>query len=327
MKCFAIIIILFYSIFSYGQEKSDIEKKYNFVEIIGLNNSSYHDFLTEITSYPEGICEQSLNKMGYIDGNKLPIPYSDKIIITTRKIPEYKNPKKKYQNIDLDKWNKFKSEYNSLGVYERQQVAALLPFITNKKQFDLRFRELQSDLLNYGINLDSNKISKSFQVYNKYSNVFTKEDILAGFNYYKKNDTIAHLANFLAPNYLKNEQDILDFLPFLLNKKASSQSLLTFFIENYNGKIDWNKNMELLNTVVNDPNPYKSLLALRIADKTGFTYTNFKTLMSRKPETIKEILESKYIPLKDKSYLISFMNKYSDRPIETEANQLIYNYY
>lgn len=322
-----IILLLIQNIALFGQELSEIEKKYDFVEVWGLENQSKKDFLTEIMSYPEGICEQSLIKMEIMEGNKLPIPFSNKIIITIRNTPKYvsKNNIKLINNKELKKWKKFKSIYEKLGFYERQQVPIFKnSFIDNNEpKIDSLFNNLHSEFKSYGIDLKKAKILQSLDVYKKYSNQFSKIDVLSALYHSKNKDSIRETAMFIAPNYLKNHNDLIEFLPLLLKKNSGVQPLLASFIKKYNGKIDWNSRMDLLTKLVNNPNPYQSILALRIADKTGFTKNNMKILLSSEMKTIKEILQSKYLPKEQIDFLIVFLNKYSDVPIEQNKEMLI----
>ena len=307
-----------------GQALSDIEKKYEFVEVWGLKNQSKKEFLTEIMSYPEGICQQSLVKMGYKNGNKLPIPFSNKIIITLRDVPEIQNHSgfEKLENSPSRRWENLKSEFNKLGGIERQQV----PFFRdsylakNDAAFDRLFVELHAEFKSYGINLDKKKIVQSLETYTKHSKHFSKTDILSAL--YGSDETIKTLAIFLAPEFLKNKDDLLDFLPLLQRKGSGVQPLLSAFIERFEGRIDWSGNMELLVKLANNPNPFQCLLALRIADKTGFSKKDMGELLNSKMETMKDILQSKYMPDNDAGFLVNFLNKYSDLPIELNKEKL-----
>jgi len=278
-------------------------------------------------SYPEGICQQSLVKMGIMDGYKLPIPFSNKIIITLRKIPVYENRKKFRAITDkkLKQWKKFKSVYEELGFYERQQVPVFIkPYKENNEQkIDSLFNKLHSEFKSYGIDLKKSKILQSLDAYKKYSNKFSKEDVLSALYNSENKDSIRQTAVFIAPNYLNNENDLFDFLPLLLKKGSGVQSVITSFMDNYKGKIDWNNKMDLLSKLVNNPNPFQSLLVLKIVDKTGFTKNNLKTLLSFKMETMKDILKSKFLPKEQIDYLVIFLNKYSDLPIEQNKEILI----
>tara|TARA_Y100001963_G_C6531128_1_gene331125 strand:- start:12 stop:203 length:192 start_codon:yes stop_codon:yes gene_type:complete len=50
-RIYLVAIILIQNIAFFGQKLSDIEKKYDFLEVWGLENQSKKDFLAEITSY------------------------------------------------------------------------------------------------------------------------------------------------------------------------------------------------------------------------------------------------------------------------------------
>lgn len=81
--------------------------------------------------------------------------------------------------------------------------------------------------------------------------------------------------------------------------------------------------MDLLTKLANNPNPFQCLLALRIADRTGLTKENVTTLLSSEMKTFRDILNSKYLPQNQIDYLIIFLNKYSDLPIEQNREILI----
>jgi hypothetical protein len=69
--------------------------------------------------------------------------------------------------------------------------------------------------------------------------------------------------------------------------------------------------MKLLQGLINNPNPFQALLAIKIADKSGFTNTNMAALLKVELPTLKEILQSN--ALKDeKTVVLTFLNKYSN---------------
>lgn len=310
----------------FAQEVSQIDKKYDFVEVWGLNNQSRTEFLREIISLPEGICEQSLTKMGFTDGNKFPIPFSNKIIITLRTIPEFKSKyeNEKIEDKQLEKWNKFKVEYDKLGDYERQQVPSFIDFYLKNDRigFNSMFVELSSEFKGYGIDLDKNKIIQALDIYIKYSEQFSKNEILIALYSVEKIGSVQELAVFIAPKYLKNEEDLLDFLPLLLKKKSGIQLLITAFITHFEGQIDWNKNMDLLTKLINNPNPFQSLLAIKVADKTGFSMKNMNELLETRMQTMEDILTSRFLRTNESDYLVAFLNKYSNLPIEVNKKLL-----
>lgn len=301
----------------------DIEKKYDFVEIWGLTDVSKKDFLTEIMSYPEGICEQSLTKMGLVDGNKLPIAFSNKIIVTTRNIPDYKKFSiyKKFEQSNSSEnniWNEFISAYESLSHYERQQLPFFLDLFEKNeaKSIDNLFKKTSKEFNGYGINLDKSKIVDSYSVYKKYSTLFTKENILGVL--YSENilNPKFTAASFIALNYLKDSNDLLDFLPLLLKKKSGIQPIIAASIDGFNEKINWNQNIDLLVDLVNNPNPFQSMLALKVADKTGIGKKQIDRLLDHEMMTMKEILKSDFLPIESKSFLLTFLNKYSSNSIK-----------
>jgi hypothetical protein len=55
--------------------QSEIEKKYQFIEVWGLKNQTKKYFSEKIIKCPGGICESSLKLMGFIDGNKIPLAF------------------------------------------------------------------------------------------------------------------------------------------------------------------------------------------------------------------------------------------------------------
>ncbi|PQJ79825.1 hypothetical protein [Polaribacter porphyrae] len=311
----------------FSQELSDIEKKYDFVEVWGLKNQSKKDFLTEIMSYPEGICQQSLVKMGIKEGNKIPIAFSNKILITLRDIPKYTSKGKIFMISEnkLNQWKEFRGKFNKLGFYERQQISAFknLSLTKNLSVIDSLFKSLDAEYKSYGINLDKAKIKESLIVYKRYVNQFSKQDVLSALYNADVTDSIQESAIFLAGNYLKNKNDLLDFLPLLLKKNSGVQPLITVFCNNYSGNINWNKNIELISKLVNNPNPFQSLLVLKILDKTGFSKESMKSLLSYEMQTMKDILKSKFLPKEQIYFLITFLNKYSDFPIETDRKALL----
>ena len=328
-KAIMLLYVFFQTSMLFGQELSEIEKKYDFIEIWGLERQSKSEFLTQITSYPEGICQQSLTKMGYTDGNKISIPFSNKLIITLNNNPQYE-PNLKFKKIkkkELKKWKKFRNKFAELGVYERQQVPFLLSFYLKdqKNAFDNAFLELSTEFKNYGINLDKGKVMKSLEVYSKYSSQFSGNDILSVLYKSKDKDSIRDAAIFIAPKFLTNETELLSFLPLLLNKGSGVQPLISAFIRDFEGQIDWENNMDLLTKLVNNPNPFQSLLALRIADKTGFSRENMKKLLGSEMVTMRNILVSRYLPEEDVNYLVVFINKYADFPIELNK-EILMNY-
>ncbi|MDY7396031.1 hypothetical protein UMM65_12315 [Aureibaculum sp. 2210JD6-5] len=325
MKLFYLTLIVLFSTFGgYSQELSEIEKKYDFVEVWGLENQSKKDFLTEIMSYPEGICQQSLTKMGMPDGNKIPIAFSNKIIVTTREMPKYDLPNKinKPNESKIRRWKEFKKQFDKFGFYERQQVPFFIPFFekNNNKGVDSLYLKLQTEFKGYGIELNKDKIINAYKVYEDFSGKFDKQDALSVLYHSNEKDSLNEVAIFIAPKYLKNENDLLDFMPLLLEKGSGVQPILSSFINTYEGKINWSEHINMLVKLVNNPNPFQSVLALKIADRTGFTNENMKFLISEEMLTMKDILKSKNLPKEYIDYLIIFLNKYSDTTIEQNKN-------
>ncbi len=230
------------------------------------------------------------------------------------------------QTIKHDKdslWKKIAHEINELGNYEKQQLPQyLIAFETNnQKQIDRLFIENEKEFKEYGITLDKNKIIESLNTYQHYSKLFTKKEVLAVL-YLSDVDSLTNAASFIAPNYLRTVNDLLDFLPLLLRKKSGVQSIMHEFIKENKGKIDWKKNMPLLTDLLKNPNPFQSILALKIADQTGFDNTLMSTLKSTDLITIKEILQSNSLP-EEKKYILSFLNKYSNKSIEMDSEKWI----
>ncbi|MFM9908960.1 MAG: hypothetical protein ACKVOW_06420 [Chitinophagaceae bacterium] len=308
---------------------SEIENKYDFVEIWGLKNQSRHTFLTKIISCPGGICESSLKQMGYEHGNKIPLPFTNKIIVTLRSIPDYSNfpiYKELLQTIKHDKdslWKKIAHEINELGNYEKQQLPQyLVAFETNNQQkIDSLFAENEKEFKEYGISLDKNKIIESLKAYRSFTKLFTKQEVLA-ILYLSDVDSLINAASFIAPNYLRTTNDLVDFLPLLLRKKSGVQAIINEFIKENKGKIDWKKNMYLLTNLLKNPNPFQSILALKIADQTGFDHTLMNALKPTDFITIKEILQSNSLP-EEKKYILAFLNKYSNKSIEMDPEKWI----
>ena len=104
-------------------------------------------------SYPEGICQQSLTKMGIPDGNKIPVAFSNKIIVTTRPIPKIDliNKIEKPDNSEIIKWKELKDKFDSLGFYERQQVPLFVPLFEKKDSagVDSLYSKLQREFKGY----------------------------------------------------------------------------------------------------------------------------------------------------------------------------------
>lgn len=300
MKKTLVIAFIILTVKSFAQDTiNSVEKKYDFVEVWGLKNQTKKDFLTEIASYPEGICEQSLTKMGLLDGNKIPLPFSNKIIVTTRDIPDYRKSKiykeliNRSEQINSNKWEKLVEENNKLGSYEKQQLPQFLKlFKTNDKSgIDSLFTKVSNEFKEYGIELEKAKIYESYSVYEKYAKQFSKEEVLYILYILDINDPKYEAASFIANNYLNNSEDLLDFLPLLLKKKSGVQPIINSFITKFNGKVDWEDNLNELTDLINNPNPFQCLLVLRIADKTGFTKLEMKGLNKTSFLTIKDILK------------------------------------
>lgn len=325
MKNLILLLLVVHTSFAFAQTKADtidVEKKYSYVEVWGLQEQSRRDFLTEITSYPEGICQQSLTKMGYPDGNKIPL--RGKILVTLRHNPDYKATavykglEKKKVTIDKSKWSTLL--HADLGFYEKQQLPYFLEAFSNNNslQVDSIFRSLETDFKDYGIQLDKQKIIEAYDVYKKSTEQLSKQDVLAVL-YFSDNDSLMQAANFIASNYIKTNKDFLDFLPLLLRHDSNNiQIALNKFLSNPNGKIKWEKQMDLLPKLINNPNPFKAVLTLRIMDKTGFNNSLMTKLRGNELLTLKEILSSTALP-NEKDFVVNFLNKYSAESIENNA--------
>ncbi|WP_276496992.1 hypothetical protein [Pontibacter litorisediminis] len=324
MKSLILLLLIIHTSFVFAQTKADtidVEKKYSYVEVWGLKEQSRKNFLTEITSYPEGICQQSLTKMGYPDGNKIPL--RGKVLITLRHNPDfrttavYKGLEKKKVTIDKSKWSTLL--LSDLGFYEKQQLPFFLKAFAenNTPQVDSIFDSLETEFKDYGIQLDKQKIFQAYDVYKKSSEQLTKQDVLAVL-YFSNNDSLMQAANFIASHYIKTSKDFLDFLPLLLRHDSNIQIALNQYLSNPDGNVKWEKQMDLLPKLVNNPNPFKAVLTLKILDKTGFNKSVMKRLRGNDLLTLKEILSSGALP-NEKDFVVNFLNKYSTEPIENNA--------
>ncbi len=322
MKYVILLLLALQSSFAFAQTKkdsTDVEKKYSYVEVWGLQGQSRKDFLTEITGYPEGICQQSLTKMGYPDGNKFPM--MGKILVTLRNNADYKKTtayrklEKKKTIIDERKWEPLLKA--NLGVYEKQQLPYFLTAFAenNQPKVDSIFHRLDAEFKGYGIQLDKQKINDAYAVYNKSCEKLTKEEVLAVL-YFSGNDSLQEAANFIASNYIRTNKDLLDFLPLLLKKDTNIQIALNQYLKNTDGNIKWENQMDLLPSLLNNPNPFQVVLVLEILDKTGFNQSHLAKLRKKDLLTIKEILTSESLP-SESNFVLTFLNKYSSEPIET----------
>lgn len=324
MKNFILLLLVMQTSFAFAQQKSDtidIEKKYSYVEVWGLQKQSKKDFLTEVMSYPDGICHQSLTKMGYPDGNKIPL--RDRILVTLRHNPDYKKTnvyrelEKKNATIDERKWRALL--HANLGFYEKQLLPYFLKAFTknDQHQIDSIFRVQEIEHENYGIMLDKQKIIEAYEIYKISSAQLSKQDVLTVL-YFSDNDSLIQAAKFVAGNYMKTSKDFLDFLPLLLRHVSNVQIALNQYINNSSGRIRWEKQMDLLPMLMNNPNPFKAVLTLKILDKTGFNKSLMTKLRGKDFLTLKEILSSTALP-NEKDYVVNFLNKYSAEPIENNA--------
>jgi hypothetical protein len=326
MKHLILSLILLFSIKVMCQSDtsiSEIEKKYQFVEVWGLKNQTKKDFFEKIIKCPGGICESSLKLMGYNDGNKIPLAFSNKIIVTLRNIPDYKafpiyNKKIKTANNEII-WKEMIKAIHGLSNYEKQQLPIFRNAYTNNNQkaVDSLFILTEQEFQSYGIKLKKEKISDAFNVYQTYAKQFTKDDVLDVL-YHSEDSAKNEAAQFIASHYLKTAEDLIDYLPLLLKKKSGIQPIIAAFTQTNTEKIDWKKNMKLLQSLINNPNPFQALLAIKIADKTGFTNTNMTALLKIELISIKEILQSK--TLKDeKIVVLDFLNKYDGSNTDSET--------
>jgi hypothetical protein len=265
--------------------------------------------------------------MGYNDGNKIPMAFSNKIIVTLRNIPDYKTfpiYNKKIKTVNNENtWKDLAKAINSLSNYEKQQLPVFLEAYSknNQKAVDSLFLLSEQEFQNYGIQLKKEKINDAFKVYQTYDKQFTKNEVLEML-YYSEDSAKNEAAQFISSNYLKTSEDLIDFLPLLLKKKSGIQPIIAEFIKRNAVKIDWNQNMKLLQSLLNNPNPFQALLAIKIADKTGFSNNEMKKLLSNELNTLKEILQSNALK-EEKAYVLTFLNKYSNLPIEVDAEKWI----
>jgi hypothetical protein len=328
-KIFASLCLLL-MIKSYTQNDStiiDLEKKYDFVEVWGLKKQTKKEFLEKIIKCPGGIYESSLKLMGYNDGNKIPLPFSNKIIVTTRNITDYKTfpiYNKKIKTVNNESaWKELTKAINKLSNYEKQQLPTFLEAYdkNNQKVVDSLFLLSEQEFQSYGIQLKKEKINEAYKVYQNFAKLFTKDELL-DLLYHSEDSAKNEAAQFITSHYLKTAGDLIDFLPLLLNKKIVIQPIISQFINSNDLKIDWNQNIKLLQTLLNNPNPFQALLALQLADKTGLNNKEMKQLLSGELITIKEILQSNVLK-EEKTFVLSFLNKYSNSPIESNAEKWI----
>lgn len=310
--------------FDQDASASDIEAKFDFVEIWDEKGRSRKDFLNEIKQMPAGICQQSLIAMGHPDGFKFPLA-SGKLLVTTRTAPDYRDTlpyrrqKESGLTVDSRKWA-------SLGDAKMKNTESqLLPIFVNAlgkgddSEFERIYKLKDVEFAQYGIKLDPQKIRQAFHVYHESTRVITKQEVLSVL-YLSDDETKLRSASFIVGNYLKTSEDLVEVLPLLLNKKVGVQAAITAFLNDFDGKIDWNLHVDLLQKLMNHPNPFVTILILKMLDNTGFDRTLFAQCTSGKMNSFVEILKSEVLP-DEKCYLLTFLNRNSMARIECDPKE------
>jgi hypothetical protein len=302
---------------SLAQENSatkELIAKLDFIEVWDVEGRSREDFLTQITQCPSGICEQSLVAMGHRDGNKIPLA-SGKMLITTRSAPDYtKSPT--YQRLSRAAFKYDRAKWAALTEYDlRSAEAQLLPnFVealsnNDEAQFDKIFRQQADEFAAYRLKLDANKVREAFKVYQTSTTALSKEEVLSVL-YLSDDDSLLRAASFIVADYLKTPDDLVDVLPLLLYKRVGVQAAIEAYVRNMDGKIDWQKHAEFLPHLLNNPNPYRTMLVLKILDKSGITRETIQQCLQEPIASFQEIQSSKVL-IDEKRTLNEFLNRYT----------------
>jgi len=95
-----------------AQDSKNIDlKDLDHREVWSLEKESRADFLIKLANCVSGICQQSINELGYKDGNKIPLPSNGRTIIFLRENPpieEYQiflDLAEHFEGLDLKVWN------------------------------------------------------------------------------------------------------------------------------------------------------------------------------------------------------------------------------
>ena len=287
-----------------------------------VHSCSRADFLNQITKLPAGICEQSLVQMGHSDGNKFPLA-SGKRLLTTRSAPDFR---------DSPTYQRLKSagpEINDVNWAAlvaadlRNTEAQLLPgFLlalrdNDNAEFERILKERQVEFGVYGIKVDPAKVRAAHEVYQAGTNAIEKHEVLSVL-YFSEDEDLIRVAGFIVSHYVQSPDDLVDLLPLLLRKNANVQMAVEVFIKDYEGQIDWQSQAEFLPHLLNNPNPFTSLLVARILDQTKVDPNIIRRCMLSRNQTFREILNSPNL-IDEKCFLMSFLNRYSAAPIECNA--------
>ena len=297
----------------------DLGTQYSFVEIWDVRGRSREDFLKEITRLPAGICQQSLLQMGHLDGLKFPLA-SGKLLVTTRTAPDfrdteiYRRLKKSGETVDAAKWKPLTQK--NLQTTEAQLLPVFLRSLKegNRVEFDRIFEKQYSEFEQYGLKLDPVRVLDAFQTYQVSSQTISKQEALSVL-YLSQDEKLLQAASFILGHYVNTSEDLVAVLPLLLNYKVQVQATICSFIESFRGDIAWDDQVSLLSKVLNNPNPFATLLVVRLLDKTEVSNIVVQRCLNSKAESFIEILKSNVLP-NEKQELLLFLNKYYNSKLD-----------
>ncbi len=308
-----------------GQEPAElsaIETKYDFVEIWDEQGRSRTDFLNEITKLPAGICEQSLVQMGHSDGNKFPLA-SGKLLLTTRSAPDFRDSptfqrlKSAGPKIDEVKWAAL-VDADLLNTEAQLLPGFLIALRDNDNlEFERILKEKQVEFGVYGLKVDPAKVRAAYDVYQAGIRTIAKHEVLSVL-YFSENENLIRAAGFIVSHYVESPDDLIDLLPLLLRKKANVQMAIEVFMKDFDGQIDWQSQAGFLPQLLNNPNPFASLLVARILDRTKVDPSIVRQCISSGNQTFLEILNSQILD-GETCFLLSFLNRYTTEPLECDA--------
>lgn len=306
-------------------DEEDIDSRFSFVEIWDVKGRSRRDFLKEITSLPAGICQQSLVQMGHPNGFKFPLS-SGKLLVTTRNPPDfrdtdtYRRLSQSGLKVDSSRWMQL-SQAN-LKTTESQLLPRFVPSLeaNDPVGFEKVFEQQRIEFGHFGIKLERQKVRQAFGVYQQATKTLTKDEVLYVL-YFSQDEQLLSAASFIVGHYIRSAEDLVSILPLLLTKRANVQAAVSTFLSDLRERIEWRTHKDLFPKLMDNPNPFVTVLFLKILDKTGFDSVLMEDyLKSGHVQSFVEILSSDVLP-DEKCYVLSFLNRYTNSPIECDAKE------
>lgn len=260
------------------------------LEIWGLSKpmtkTKFVDILNEKKMH---VCMADIRPLGFKDANV--IGMESIYLVTLRSEPKYDFNRSKFENVASQAINRFQRSLELPNSHTLEQQLAF------KNHFANQYNDTATENLNFkkAQSFDTTSYLTSIKILST-QNSFSTNDCLAAL-YYSKVDSIKEKALIAYLSKVKNNEDILRLLPFLLDNDVDlfvANILKNYFKYNTMSLQDWNEYSSDWIRAMNSPSPTVTFFITDILTQQKMPLKYRKEVLQIGSLTLKEILQGQH---------------------------------